>query len=62
MYNTAIKKLKHKPHECLILEDNEHGLQAAEASGAHVLAVNTVADVTWERISAAIERINGAAA
>ena len=62
MYNTAIKKLKRKPDECLILEDNEHGLQAAQASGAHVLAVNSVADVTWERIAAAIERINGAAA
>ena len=62
MYNTAIKRLKHKPDECLILEDNEHGLQAAQASGAHVLAVNSVADVTIERITAAIERINGAAA
>lgn len=62
MYNAAISKLKHKPDECLILEDNEHGLQAAQASGAHVLAVNSVADVTWERIAAAIERINGAAA
>ena len=62
MYNKAISKLKRKPDECLILEDNEHGLQAAQASGAHVLAVNSVADVTWERIAAAIERINGAAA
>jgi HAD superfamily hydrolase (TIGR01509 family) len=62
MYNTAIARLKHKPEECLILEDNEHGLQAAQASGAHVLAVNSVADVTIERITAAIERINGAAA
>ena len=62
MYNTAIKRLKRKPNECLILEDNEHGLQAAQASGAHVLAVSSVADVTIERITAAIERINGVAA
>jgi HAD superfamily hydrolase (TIGR01509 family) len=55
MYLTAIKKLNLNPQECLIVEDNENGIKAAIASGAHLLKVDTVLDVNYFRI---IEHIN----
>lgn len=45
------------PQECLICEDNEHGLTAARNSGAHILKIGTVDDVTYENISARITEI-----
>lgn len=51
MYNMAIKRLGINPNECLIVEDNENGIKAARASGAHVLEVKDVNDVTWANIS-----------
>ncbi|MCG6305581.1 HAD family phosphatase [Vibrio vulnificus] len=50
IYNLAISKLGLSPHECLIVEDNENGLKAARASGAHVLKVDSIDDVTYENI------------
>lgn len=50
IYNKAIKKLNLHPHECLIVEDNEHGIRAATASGAHLLVVNSVEDVNYSNI------------
>jgi beta-phosphoglucomutase len=58
MYIKAIKELDVAPNDTLILEDNDHGIQAARASGAHVLIVGTVADVTYARIIQEIGRIN----
>ncbi len=55
MYTTAIKKLKLKPEECLIVEDNENGIKAAIASGGHLLQVDTISDVNYQNI---INRIN----
>ena len=37
MYIKAMDKMNLKPNECLILEDNENGILAAKASGAHLL-------------------------
>ena len=54
MYLVAMDRLKLKPEECLIVEDNEHGIQAAIASGGHLLAVEDVEDVTYEAIKAKI--------
>lgn len=54
IYTTAMQRLGLKPGECLVLEDNAHGLRAAADSGAHVLAVASVADVTYDRIAQAI--------
>lgn len=50
IYIKAIKKLDFKPEECLILEDNENGIRAAKASGAHVLIVQDVKDVNLDNI------------
>lgn len=59
MYNLSIKKLGLTPEECLIIEDNENGLKAAFASGAHVLKVETVFDVNFDNISQRIKEIEG---
>lgn len=50
IYLTAISKMKLKPENCLIIEDNENGIKAATASGAHVLVVKTVDDVNYDNI------------
>jgi len=54
IYLSCIERLGRTPSECLILEDNEHGVQAATASGAHVLRVANVNDVNLDNI---LERI-----
>lgn len=51
IYDQAIARLGVSPPETLIIEDNQHGIRAAMASGAHVLAVQDVSDVTWRRIT-----------
>jgi HAD superfamily hydrolase (TIGR01509 family) len=55
IYLKAFSMLKLKPEECLILEDNEHGLKAAYASGAHVLKIDSPQDVSMQRILTAIQ-------
>jgi len=50
IYATAIKRLNLQPNECLILEDNENGVKAAQASGAHLLIIHDVYDVNLENI------------
>ena len=54
MYLTAMKSLEVDPKECLILEDNQHGIQAAIASGGHLMKIGLPKEVTY---SAIIERI-----
>ena len=55
MYTKAIEELGLLPEECLIIEDNERGVQAALASKAHLLRVESVADVNCQNI---MNRIN----
>ena len=57
IYDKAISKLNLLPEECLILEDNEKGIQAAKASGSHILKVSTVEEVNYENIKSRIEEI-----
>ena len=57
IYNKAIEKMGFKPEECLILEDNQNGIQAALASGAHLLRIGTVHDVTYTNIRKRINEI-----
>jgi beta-phosphoglucomutase-like phosphatase (HAD superfamily) len=57
IYFKAIARLSVRPEECLILEDNENGIRAARATGANVLAVNDVKDVTLQKITAEISNI-----
>ena len=57
MYHTAIEKLGLTPQNCLVVEDNENGVKAAVASGAHVLRVRSVQEVNFENIMAHIRII-----
>jgi beta-phosphoglucomutase len=61
IYIKAMEYLGIKPSECLILEDNENGILAARASGAHVLVVKEVDEVNIENILNMIHKINAEA-
>ncbi|MBT0727904.1 HAD family hydrolase [Rosenbergiella australiborealis] len=50
IYLKAIDKLNLLPQECLIIEDNENGINAAKASGAHVLAIGKIEEVNYINI------------
>ncbi|MBP6110968.1 MAG: HAD family phosphatase [Sphingobium sp.] len=56
MYIKAIKHFGLTPQQCLIVEDNEHGIKAARASGAHLLVVREVQDTNLENILGAINK------
>jgi beta-phosphoglucomutase len=62
IYTKTMSLLGLKPAECLVVEDNEHGIKSAEAAGAHVMVVDTVHDVSYENITRNIQKIEGARA
>ena len=57
MYLAAMNTLDVAPGETLILEDNEHGIAAATASGAHVMKIGVPDDVTYSAICKKIDEI-----
>ena len=57
IYNKAIKDINLKPNECLIIEDNEHGIKAAKDSGAWVMEVDEVDEVNYHNIQNHIRMI-----
>jgi len=57
MYVKAISNFGLSPRECLIIEDNEAGIKAAIASGAHVLRVASTDEVNYQNIREEIQRI-----
>ena len=60
IYNKAIERLGLLPIECLIVEDNQNGVKAAIASGAHLLKVENPNDVTYQNIVKRIKEIENA--
>jgi beta-phosphoglucomutase len=50
IYALAMQRLAVDPDETLVVEDNDHGVQSAEAAGAHVAVVGSPLDVTYDRI------------
>jgi beta-phosphoglucomutase len=60
IYIKAIQKLGLSPEECLIVEDNENGINAAIASGANLLKVENPDDVTYLNILNRIKEIENA--
>lgn len=58
MYLKAMKYFNINPEEALICEDNENGIKAALASGAHLLRIGTVEDTNYQNISQRINEIN----
>lgn len=59
MYLTAAARLGRAPAECLVVEDNPHGVKAAEAAGCPVLVVQCVDDVHLANILAAVRKAEG---
>lgn len=57
IYLKAIEQLGLDPDECLVIEDNENGKQAARASGAWLMEVGGVEEVNYSNIVARIKRI-----
>lgn len=60
MYTTAIERMGLTPLECLVVEDNENGIKAAETAGAHVLKVQNPDDVHYYNIIDRIKQIEHA--
>jgi HAD superfamily hydrolase (TIGR01509 family) len=58
IYQRAMELLGVTPETTLIVEDSPFGLQAAYASGAHVLRVDSVNDVNYHNIRARIQEID----
>lgn len=56
MFLRAIIESEVAPKECLVVEDSHYGRQAAFDSGAHLCAVENVADVTYEKVISAISK------
>lgn len=54
IYLEAIKLFGMSPSECLVLEDNDNGIRAAQSAGAHLMKIHDVQDVNLESI---LERI-----
>ncbi len=59
IYIKAINKMGLTPSECLIVEDNANGIKAAEASGGHILKVNSPKDVHWDNILTRAKKLGG---
>jgi HAD superfamily hydrolase (TIGR01509 family) len=57
IYETAMAKAGVAPDECLVVEDNHHGIEAATRARAHVLRVSSVADVNYSRIRSFIDAL-----
>jgi beta-phosphoglucomutase len=58
IYIRTMEALRVLPTDCLVIEDNEHGVRAALASGAHVLQVVNPFDVSVENVYRRISLIN----
>jgi HAD superfamily hydrolase (TIGR01509 family) len=50
IYLKTLTMLGISPMEALVVEDNEHGIAAARAAGAHLMIVRDVTDVTLDNI------------
>ncbi|RDH83765.1 MAG: HAD family hydrolase [endosymbiont of Galathealinum brachiosum] len=57
IYLKGIQFLGLSPKQCVIVEDNENGIKAAKASGAHVLQVLSVDDVNYQNITNKIKQV-----
>jgi HAD superfamily hydrolase (TIGR01509 family) len=57
MYLRCMAKLGVTPQETLILEDNDHGIKAALASGAYLMKIETINDVNYFDIKQRIRNI-----
>jgi len=56
IYEKTMALLGFQPNECLVVEDNENGIRAAQASGAHLMIVKDTIDVTLNNILLHIQK------
>ena len=56
IYLKAFQLLDLEPRECLIIEDNAHGIAAAKAAGAHVMEIATVDEANFQNITEHLKR------
>jgi beta-phosphoglucomutase len=61
IYLQAIKRMDLQPEECLVVEDNDNGKQAARESGAWLMEVSEVEEVTYTNIMRRIQEIEESA-
>lgn len=59
IYTVTMDRLGVAPEETLVVEDNENGIKAATAAGAHVLVVENPDDVNYSNIDSRIREIEG---
>jgi HAD superfamily hydrolase (TIGR01509 family) len=59
IYLKAMDLIGVKPGECLVVEDNEHGIASARAAGAHLMVVTETTDVTLDSIMTHIKQAEG---
>jgi beta-phosphoglucomutase len=57
IYLAAMRLAGVQPTECVVVEDNQHGVEAATRAGAHVMRVETVNDVELSRIRKFISQV-----
>lgn len=60
IYLKAISRMGLMPEECVVVEDNPHGIAAAQAAGAHVLRVADPSEVCLSRITDFIQQTQAA--
>jgi HAD superfamily hydrolase (TIGR01509 family) len=58
MYCKAMAHFGLRPEECLVVEDNENGIKAAKASGAHLLVVQDVTQTCISNITSRIQELD----
>jgi beta-phosphoglucomutase len=59
IYLTAMNRAAAMCDQCVVVEDNHHGIEAATQAGAHVLRVAGVMDVSYRRLRSFIDRLEG---
>lgn len=57
MYLRTFAKLGVAPTECVIVEDAEHGVEAARKTGAHVCRVTGFPEVDYDRVRSFIDSV-----
>jgi len=60
IYSLMAKRLEVKPEECLVVEDNEHGVKSALAAGCQLLRVADVTEVNWNNLETRLSKIEEA--
>jgi beta-phosphoglucomutase len=59
IYLKAIQRIGVPADQCLIVEDNQNGIKAAQAAGAHLLHVRSVSEVNETNILSRLKELGG---